>query len=184
MDATTKGRLLVASPLLGDPNFERTVVFMLEHNDEGALGLVLNRPSDVEIAAPLDDWSRFTSHPSVVFVGGPVSREAVISLARVAGAEVPEAWQRIDGAVGVLDLTADADLIGAAIADLRIFAGYAGWGPGQLESEIDEGAWWVVDAEPGDAFAAAPEGLWRAVLRRQPDPLRRYALFPPELRMN
>jgi putative transcriptional regulator len=185
MEATTKGRLLVASPLLGDPNFERAVVFMLEHSDEGALGLVLNRPSEVEIASPLDDWSRFTSHPAVVFVGGPVSREAVISLARVAHAHsAPDAWQRIYGPVGVLDLTADADLIGAVIDDLRIFAGYAGWGPGQLEGEIEEGAWWVVPADPGDAFAAAPEGLWRDVLRRQPHPLRRYALFPPELRLN
>src|SRR5687768_4194392 len=84
MDGTTKGRLLVASPVLGDPNFNRTVVFMLEHSEEGAVGLVINRPSDVEIDEPLEDWSRFTSAPSVVFIGGPVSREAVIALARVA----------------------------------------------------------------------------------------------------
>ncbi|MGH9246585.1 MAG: YqgE/AlgH family protein [Acidimicrobiales bacterium] len=179
-----KGRLVVATPLLGDPNFERGVVFMLEHSEEGAVGLVLNRPSEVEVDTPLADWRRFASHPEVVFVGGPVNREAVIALARVQGSEPEEAWQRITGSMGVLDLTADADLIGGAIDQLRIFAGYAGWGPEQLEGEIDEGAWFVVDAHPDDPFGAEPEELWRTVLRRQPDPLRRYALFPPDLRMN
>jgi putative transcriptional regulator len=181
---TTRSRLLVASPLLGDPNFERTVVFMLEHSDEGAVGLVLNRPSEVEIDDPLEDWSRFTSSPSVVFVGGPVSRESVIALARVAEGRIDTVWQPILGPVGVLDLTADADAVGAAVEELRIFSGYAGWGPGQLEGEIDEGAWFVVDADPADAFAATPDELWRTVLRRQPLPLKRYALFPPDLRWN
>lgn len=181
---STKSRLLVASPMLGDPNFERTVVFMLEHSDEGAVGLVLNRPSEVEIEEPLEDWSRFTSYPSVVFVGGPVSREAVIALARAAEGRIDDSWQPILGPVGVLDLTSDADVIGDAIDDLRIFSGYAGWGPGQLEGEIDEGAWFVVEAEAADAFAATPADLWRDVLRRQPLPLKRYALFPPDLRWN
>lgn len=181
---STKGDLLVASPMLGDPNFERTVVFVLEHSDEGAVGLVLNRPTEVEVGAPLEDWGRFTSHPSVVFVGGPVSREAVIALARLPGADLPEAFQPIRDSVGVLDLTADADLIGAAVDELRIFAGYAGWGPGQLDGEIDEGAWFVVQADSSDPFSARPDALWRDVLRRQPDPLRRYALFPPDLRAN
>jgi putative transcriptional regulator len=181
---STRGRLLVASPLLGDPNFERTVVFMLEHSDEGAVGLVINRPSEVEIEEPLEDWSRFTSDPPVVFVGGPVSREAVIALARVGDSRLEGSWQPILGAVGVLDLTADADIVGAALDDLRIFSGYAGWGPGQLEGELGEGAWFVVDAEAGDAFSRSPGGLWRDVLRRQPLPLKRYALFPPDLRWN
>ena len=84
----------------------------------------------------------------------------------------------------MLDLTADADVVGAAVDDLRIFSGYAGWGAGQLEAEIDEGAWFVVDADAGDVFAGAPDGLWRVVLRRQPAPLNRYALFPADLRAN
>ena len=172
---STRGRLLVASPLLGDPNFERTVVFMLEHSEEGAVGLVLNRPSGVEIGEPLEDWGRYASFPPVVFVGGPVSREAVISLARVGGDgdRLDGAWQPISGSVGVLDLTADADLVGPAIDDLRIFSGYAGWGPGQLEGELGEGAWFVVDADAADAFAREPDDLWRDVL-----------LFPPDLRWN
>jgi putative transcriptional regulator len=179
-----KGRLLVATPLLADPNFERSVVFMLEHNDEGAVGLVLNRPTEVEVETPLEDWRRFASDPPVIFVGGPVSKEAVIALARVDRPEVDAAWQQILGTVGVLDLTADADVVGGALDELRIFAGYAGWGPSQLEGEIEEGSWFVVDARPDDPFGTAPDDLWRAVLRRQPDPLRRYALFPPDLRMN
>jgi putative transcriptional regulator len=181
---TTRGRLLVASPLLGDPNFERTVVFMLEHSDEGAVGLVLNRPSGVEIDEPLEDWSRYTSYPPVVFVGGPVSREAVIALARAGGDRLEGSWQAIVGSIGVIDLTADADLLGPAIDDLRIFSGYAGWGPGQLEGELGEGAWFVVDAVADDPFSREPEGMWRDVLHRQPPPLKRYALFPPDLRWN
>ncbi len=78
---STRGRLLVATPLLGDPNFERTVIFVLEDNEEGALGLVLNRPSPLEVTEPLPDWSRLVATPSVVFVGGPVSRTSVIALA-------------------------------------------------------------------------------------------------------
>jgi putative transcriptional regulator len=182
---STRGRLLVASPMLGDPNFERTVVFMLEHGDEGAVGVVLNRPTEVEVEAPLEDWRRLTSFPMVVFVGGPVSRESVIALARIGdGKPAPDAFTQIHDSIGALDLTADADLVGGAIDDLRIFAGYAGWGPGQLEGELEEAAWFVVDALPSDPFTAAPDDLWPTVLRRQPGPLRRYALFPPDLRMN
>jgi putative transcriptional regulator len=157
---------------------------MLEHSDEGAVGLVLNRPSGVEIDEPLEDWSRYTSYPPVVFVGGPVSREAVIALARTGDDRLEGSWQAIVGSIGVLDLTADADLLGPAIDDLRIFSGYAGWGPGQLEGELGEGAWFVVDAQPDDAFSREPDGMWRDVLRRQPPPLQRYALFPPDLRWN
>jgi putative transcriptional regulator len=183
---STRGRLLVASPLLGDPNFERTVVFMLEDNEEGALGLVLNRPSPLEVTEPLPDWSRLVASPSVVFVGGPVSRSSVIALAaREPAYELPDGtWTEVDGFVGVLDLTADADLIGAGLAEVRVFAGYAGWGEAQLEGEIDEGAWFVVDAHATDTFTDRPDALWRDVLRRQPLPLRQVADFPPDPSVN
>ena len=183
---STRGRLLVATPLLGDPNFERTVIFMLEDNDEGSLGLVLNRPSPLEVTDPLPDWSRLVAAPSVVFVGGPVSRSSVIALAaREPAYELPdEAWTAVEGGVGVLDLTADADLIGAGLAEVRVFAGYAGWGEGQLAGEIDEGAWFVVDAIEGDTFTDRPEQLWRDVLRRQPEPLRQFANYPPDPSVN
>jgi putative transcriptional regulator len=179
-----KGRLLVASPLLGDPNFERTVVLVLEHQDEGALGVVLNRPSRLDVAEPLPGWSRFTNHPDVVFVGGPVSRNAVIGLAQVEGETPPGAWEPVLGPVGVLDLSRDPDTVGPAVAGMRVFAGYAGWGPGQLEGEIGEGAWYVVGALTADAFSTEPERLWQRVLARQPGDLARVALVPPDPRVN
>jgi len=183
---STKGRLLVATPLLGDPNFERTVVFMLEDNDEGALGLVLNRPSPLDVDEPLPDWARLIASPPVVFVGGPVSRNSVIALAsRLPTFELPEdTWTQVEGPVGVLDLTADADSVGGGLEEVRVFAGYAGWGEGQLAGEIDDGAWFVVDARAADTFTAAPERLWHDVLRRQPPPLRLFADYPPDPSVN
>lgn len=179
-----KAQLLVATPLLGDPNFDRTVVLLLEHGDEGALGLVLNRPSDLLVAEPLPGWVDLTGPVPVVFVGGPVSSSSVIGLARVT-AELPDGtWESVLGPVGVLDLNADAGLVAPAIAGLRCFAGYAGWGPEQLEGEIEQGAWFVVEADPADPFTDEPEGLWRTVLARQPNELARLALVPDDPTLN
>jgi putative transcriptional regulator len=184
MGASLKGKLLVATPLIGDPNFERTVVLLLEHNDEGALGVVLNRPSDVELLGPLPEWDRFAAHPSVVFVGGPVSREAVIALARVRpGVEEP-AWVTVSDRVAAVDLNRDPDEVGGRVETVRFFAGYAGWAPGQLEDEIEAGAWFVVEARPGDTFAADPENLWRRVLRRQGGTTAMFANFPDDPTQN
>ncbi len=120
----------------------------------------------------------------MVFVGGPVSRSSVIALARL-GRDLPAgAWEPVLGTLGVLDLTGDPDEVGAGVDDLRVFAGYAGWGSGQLEDEIGEGAWYVVDADPGDAFTSAPDGLWRTVLRRQGGDLAKVALVPAEPYLN
>src|SRR5438552_18627708 len=173
----TKGRLLVATPLLTDPNFERTVVLMLEDNDEGALGLVLNRPSELEVGEPLPDWADLSASPPVVFVGGPVSRSSVIALARCSDEPEMSAdmWTSVLGPIGVLDLTADATLLHAMVDDVRVFAGYAGWDAAQLRGEIAEGARFVVDALPHDATTDAPEELWRELLRRPPNPPRSLA---------
>jgi putative transcriptional regulator len=182
----TKGRLLVATPLLTDPNFDRTVILMLEDNEEGALGLVLNRPSPLDVGEPLPDWADLSASPTVVFVGGPVSRSSVIALARCS--DMPdmadETWTSVLGPIGVLDLTADAALLHAVVDDVRVFAGYAGWGHEQLRDEIDEGAWFVVDAQPSDATTDQPEDLWREVLRRQPPPLRLFANYPTDVTSN
>ena len=182
----TKGRLLVATPMLTDPNFERTVVLMLEDSEDGAVGLVLNRPSPLDVSDPLPDWAGLSAQPPVVFVGGPVSRSSVIALARrTFGHEIAEdAWTAVLGPIGVLDLTADAALLEATVGDVRVFAGYAGWGEEQLRGEIAEGAWFVVDAEPGDATTDSPEDLWRTVLRRQRDPLRLFANYPRDVALN
>jgi putative transcriptional regulator len=182
--AGTKGRLLVATPMLNDPNFERTVVLMLEDNDDGALGLVLNRPSPLEVGEPLPDWAELSANPQVVFVGGPVARSSVIALARCNDNVPDETWTSVLGPIGVLDLTADATLLHTAVDDVRVFAGYAGWDAEQLVAEIAEGAWFVVDALPSDAITDEPEVLWREVLKRQPDPLRRIAHYPPDPSVN
>ena len=167
-----KGRLLVATPALGDPNFERAVVLILEHNDDGAAGVVLNRPTDMELLGHLPEWEDRAAAPGVVFVGGPVQPTGVICLA-LSGGEIE-----------TLDPTAAADEVGAPVDQVRIFAGYAGWGEGQLEAEIMEGAWFVVDATPDDAMSRHPDDLWRAVLRRQGGRLKLFANYPEDLRAN
>jgi putative transcriptional regulator len=184
---TTRGRLLVATPTLEDPNFARTVVLMLEHTDEGALGVVLNRPTEVRLAEPLPAWDDVASDPAVVFVGGPVQREAIIALGRRrdgVGDDDGDGWAPVVSGVGTVDLQADPALVTPGLAGLRIFAGYSGWGPGQLEVELEAGAWFVVDADPDDALAAAPEELWRDVLRRQKGDLAMFATFPPDPALN
>lgn len=184
MAAALKGRLLVATPMLDDPNFDRSVVWVLEHGEEGALGVVLNRPSDLPLAEPLPEWSDLAGALPVVFVGGPVSAGSVIGLARVAGDLPPGVWEPVVDSIGVIDLTADPVLLASAVTSLRCFAGYAGWGPEQLESELVEGAWLVVDADPGDPFSEDPRRLWRTVLARQPNPLARLAHVPDDPSLN
>ena len=188
--ATLRGRLLVASPLLSDPNFDRTVVLLVEHGDEGALGLVLNRPSELPVADVLPQWRDRVSAPAAMFLGGPVQPSAVICLARADG-EVdagpddtgsPLSATAVPG-ISLLDLDGDPDVLPAGV-DVRCFAGYAGWGDGQLEAEIEEGAWFVVDPMPDDPFVRHPSRLWQRVLARQPGRLARYALYPSDPSVN
>ncbi len=179
-----KGRLLVATPNLGDPNFERTVVLVLEHGEEGALGVVLNRPSGLELAEPLPEWAPAAAHPPVIFIGGPVAPSAAVCLARVVAADGAEGWEPLLGPVGTMDLDRDPDQAIPRLEEIRVFAGYAGWGPGQLESEIADGGWFVVDAHASDPLSAAPERLWADVLRRQRGRLALYAAYPPDPSMN
>ena len=180
MDTTsTKGRLLVATPVLSDGIFDRSVVLMLEHDDEGALGIVLNRPSATDVSDPLPEWARLAASPPVVFVGGPVSPDAAVCLARVSDQPL-EGWTPLVAGLGSLDLRGDPDVAGARVEGLRVYSGYSGWTSGQLEDEIEAGAWFVVDALDGDALCADPDGLWQQVLRRQRGTLALYAAFPPD----
>lgn len=163
-----KGKLLVAAPGLLDPNFFRTVVLILEHTEEGAVGVVLNRPSDFELVAALPDWEERAAAPSVVFVGGPVAEGTAICLGRVGGSDD----------IAVVDASIDPDDLGAD--EVRFFSGYAGWGMGQLEEEVDEGAWLVLDADPDDALVDEPELLWSRVLERQGGFLAVLARYPDD----
>ncbi len=181
----TKGRLLLATPPLEDPNFDRAVVYVLEHHDEGALGLIINRPMDEQLAEPLDAWAEFQSDPSLVFSGGPVETAALIALARTTGVVADEEHLApLTGEIASADLSADPVLLHGSIAALRVFRGYSGWGPGQLEGEIEAGAWLVLDPEPDDLFTDEPDELWRTVLRRQRGRLAWLADAPDDLNLN
>jgi putative transcriptional regulator len=182
------GRLLVASPALPDPNFDRTVVLLLAHGEEGAVGVVLNRPSGMGVGDPLPRWERLAADPAVVFVGGPVAPGGAICLAR-APAPAPEGaesvgWTPLLGDLGTLDLESDPDDLGPDVQAVRVFAGYAGWGAGQLEREISVGAWFVLPAMTGDAMSDDPQGLWKRVLRRSGGRLALVASFPADPEQN
>jgi len=180
------GRLLVASPRLGDPNFERTVVLVLDHGPHGALGVVLNRPTGLPVDEILDRWrdQAEATPPGVVFRGGPVSPDAVIGLVRT-GAGTADAPSRLvlDG-VGTVDLAVSPEDQPLPVDGVRMFAGYAGWSPEQLEDELGEGAWIVADAFASDIFTEAADALWHDVLQRQGGSVALLAAYPPHPSVN
>jgi putative transcriptional regulator len=180
------GRLLVASPILLDPNFVRTVVLVLDHDEEGTLGVVLNRPTTVPVASVLPGWADTVDDPPVLFDGGPVSADSALAVACVpeAEGEDPVGFRRLFGPTGMVDLDTPLEVLAPAMTRMRIFAGYAGWGGGQLDAELDEGSWYVVQAETADIFVESPEELWRQVLRRQPGPLAWVATMPTDPKHN
>jgi putative transcriptional regulator len=192
--SSTSRRLLVATPALLDPNFFRTVVFMIEHTDEAALGIVLNRPSELDIADALPDWGTLVAAPGVAFVGGPVQpHEALIGIGRMAATAPPpergepdtdDGWFPLFDRFGTVDLGRRPEDLAPIVDGVRVFAGYSAWGPGQLEGELDEQAWFVVDALPGDLLTAEPGVLWRQVLRRQGGELAMVANQPVDPRTN
>lgn len=182
----TKGRLLVATPALVDPNFDRTVIYVLEHHTEGALGVVLNRSTEERIAEPLDRWRDLLSGSAEVYDGGPVEPDALIALAEASSRVDPDDDQLsvVAGTITSVDLTDDPALVAPRVTAVRIFRGYAGWGPGQLDAEIATSAWLVLDAEPADVFGSPSGDLWRGVLRRQSGRLSWLADAPDDLSLN
>ena len=180
---STRGKLLIAAPSLVDPNFRLTVLLMLEHGGEGALGLVLNRPSELPVEGAIDEWAAAVSEPRVVFVGGPVSQSSVIALSSMALDDVDDNWSQVIGRIGTVDLEKHPSEIGG-LDEVRIFAGYAAWAPGQLEAELAENAWFVLEHAHTDPFASDPEELWWEVMARQSGELSRLRLFPRNLADN
>ncbi|RJK95481.1 YqgE/AlgH family protein [Vallicoccus soli] len=178
------GQLLVAAPSLAEGPFARSVVVLLDHDEDGALGVIVNRPTEVDVADVLPDWQPLATGPGVVFQGGPVALDSALALAAVPGTEEPPGLRRVVGGLGLVDLDAEPALLAPRLGRLRVFAGYAGWSPGQLEEEVASGAWYVVAAEPGDVFSDAPAGLWRRVLRRQPGDLALLSTYPEDPSLN
>jgi putative transcriptional regulator len=172
-----KGQLLVAGPSLLDPNFRRTVVLVGEHTDEGALGVVLNRASEATVEDAVPELSALIDDEELVHVGGPVQPAAIVVVADFADPE--QAGALILGSVGFLPAEVDPDTLGE-LRRARVFAGYAGWGPGQLDEELDEGSWIVAPALAEDVFTVDPEELWSDVLRRKGGPFEVLALMPPD----
>ena len=163
---TLRGKLLIASPAIVDPNFRQTVVLLAEHTDEGAMGVVLNREGSATVGEAVPDLAYLADADDVVHVGGPVSANAVTVLADFADPGL--AALLVDDSVGFVPASVeDEDGLAAAVRRSRVFAGHAGWGPGQLEAEMDEESWIVEPARGDDVFTDAPGSLWSMVLRRK-----------------
>lgn len=166
--ALAPGMLLVATPALLDPNFADTVVMLID-TDDGALGVVLNRPSEVLVEEVLPPWQPLVAEPRVLFRGGPVATDGALGLAGLRDPDdAPVGYRPVTQTWGLLDLDTPVELVAGSLTGLRIFAGYAGWSAGQLEAEVAEDSWDVVPGFSGDVFDRRTEGLWKSVLRRQP----------------
>jgi putative transcriptional regulator len=185
------GYLLVATPAVDDPNFWRRVILLLDHGFQGALGVVIDRPGGVDVDRLLPRWRDLATAPAELFDGGPVARNSLIGLVRLASRthadedapDRPAGWRMLidaDSPVGTVDLGADPADFATSLVGARLFRGYAGWESGQLEDEIDDGSWYVVRAEARDPISADPEGLWRRVLRRQGGALALVSNFPAD----
>ena len=158
----------MASIMLADGVFNQSVVLILDSDQDGALGVILNEISQTPLDAVLPEWVVTVSEPRLLFHGGPVSPNGAICLASVvADDEEPPGWRPLFSSVGLLHLDTPIEIVSGAYRDLRIFAGYAGWATGQLQAEIAEGMWYLAPADYSDVFSDHPLELWRTVLRRQ-----------------
>lgn len=189
------GLLLVAAPTLEEP-FDRAVILLLEHDESGTLGVVLNQPTTLDVGSVLPGWRDHLTGTTHLFQGGPVALDSALGLAALDSAllqqedarevDEPEGFRRVVGALGIIDLDTPADELVPHLQALRIYAGYAGWSPGQLEDELERGSWAVVS--PGDlvsdAFLADPEQLWGAVLRRAGGSLAWWPRHPGDASVN
>ena len=165
MDDSLAGQLLLASPALYDPNFRRTVVLIGVHSEEGAMGVVLNRPSEVTVGEAVPQLEQAVAEQEPVYVGGPVQPSSIVFLAEFL--DPSPAGLLVLGRIGFPAPDADIDELTQATARGRVFAGYAGWGEGQLDAEVEHGDWIAHAALPEDVFTDVPEELWSAVLKRK-----------------
>ena len=175
---STAGKILIATPAIGDGNFEQSVIYMLHHDTDGALGVIINRPSELPVEELLPRWGDLATAPGLVFSGGPVETNGFIGVGRAVGTQ-PEDVEPVPGTdLVTVDLEIDPALTGAHVDRLRIFRGYAGWGAHQLDTELSAGAWFTVASHDGDMWSSDPSGLYEKVLRRQSGDLRWFANAP------
>jgi putative transcriptional regulator len=181
------GTLLVAAPGLLEPTFCRTVIYVIEHHDRGSLGVIVNRPSEVQVGDVLPSWAPLASRPHAMFVGGPVGRETALCLAALRLGHNPAAvggLVLVRGPVALVNLDSDPAALAPRLRGLRVFAGYSGWEGGQLAAEIARGDWIVVPALPDDVLTGHNPNLWGRVLRRQGMPIALLATFPTDVNRN
>lgn len=172
---------------LVEPTFRRTVVYVIEHNDAGSFGVVINRPSETPVHNVLPQWASLAAKPQALYVGGPVKRDSALCLATVrTGASIDglPGVRRVDGRVVMIDLDSDPGEIERYVEGVRVFAGYSGWTMGQLEGELERDDWMVVSALASDVIGPPRIDLWAHVLRRQPMPLAMLATHPIDVDRN
>lgn len=179
------GLLLAAGVGVSDGVFDQTVCLILDADANGALGVVLNRLSAYDLEAVLPGWGPLVTFPELLFDGGPVSPEGAICLAEPARAdEEPPGWRPLFDGIGLLHLDTPLEIVAGAYRSLRIYAGYAGWGPGQLERELEDHYWHVVTSPVSAVFDVDPSTLWRRVLRRQRGELGLLSTWTPTPELN
>ncbi len=178
-----RGQLIVAGPTLLDPNFHRTVVLVCEHGEEGAMGLVLNRPSPIAAEQALPELVGAFGDDERLWVGGPVQTTSVVVLADFADPDAG-AGPLVSGAAGLVRPDADLDEVARAVRRARAYLGYAGWGAGQLDDELAGEDWIVATPAPGDLFTDAPDRLWSRVLARKGGRFALLATMPPDPSLN
>jgi len=176
-----KGHLLISSPSLHDPNFRHTVVLIGHHDGESAAGIILNRPTELAVADATPPLAELAGHGAKLFEGGPVEPQQPVLVAELKGSaqlDLP-IFENIGFLTDELD-----EVVRASVLQARIFAGYSGWGAGQLEAELQGDAWIIEPARATDVFTDDPGSLWRRVLERKGGVYRRVAMLPKDPRVN
>ncbi len=181
MEDSLRGKLLVASPALVDPNFARSVVLITEHSEEGAMGIVLNRPSEALAGEVVPELAEIAGGEPV-YVGGPVQPDAIVLLAEFSDPEAA-AWI-VTADVGLAGAETDLERLSESVRRGRVYAGYSGWAPGQLEAEIELDSWIIEPPLPAELFPDDPEELWSAVLERKGGQFRLIARMPEDPSQN
>lgn len=182
---STAGKLLVATPAINDGNFDQTAIYMLHHDQVGALGVVLNRPSELDATEVLPRWADLLCDPPLLFTGGPVEQQGIIGVAEVRPDAPDDLARTADNpAVATIDLDSDPAIAAAWVTRLRLFRGYSGWGPRQLDGEISSGAWFSVEAKLDDIWDADPTTLGERIFRRQSGNMRWFANAPTKPNVN
>ncbi len=168
---------------MGDQNFERSVVLIIDHSRSGAVGLVLNRATETTTEELLPDWFTHANPIPEIFKGGPVEPNSCLALGRFLG-ETSNGHHFVFANVGIIDLSSDPKMLPDAVSEVKVFSGYSGWGPMQLDSELAADAWFVVDADPFDVFSSNHHELWSIVLRRQDGPMAWLSNYPKNPKLN